>query len=171
VSNLTNDAAWVLVITFALSFVYEIYRARIKAGTSKHDSMHAFVLQIPLYVAAAVVISLLFAGVGFADEAGLAFSVVAILVSIFYYNPKVMMERQPDIIDWFEDLVFTGLLFVVAALLLYEVLGRSLDRPGIPGDFIPCEDGVTIQASYEAFAVGSGAGSSAGVEHQGEHES
>jgi hypothetical protein len=125
VSNLTNDAAWVLVIAFALSFLYEIYRARIKAGTSKHDSMRAFVLQIPIYVAAASVISLLFAGVGSAAEVGLAFSIVAILVSIFYYNPKVMMERQPGIIDWFEDLVFTGLLFIAAALLLYEVLGRA----------------------------------------------
>ena len=29
-------------------------------------------------------------------------------------------------IDWFEDLVYTGLLFVAAALLLYAVGGRSL---------------------------------------------
>jgi len=125
VSNLANDAAWILVMAFALSFVYELYRAGIRAGTSKHDSMRAFVLQIPLYVAAAIVISSLFAGVGFAEEVGLAFSIGAILVSIFYYNPKVIMERQPGIIDWFEDLVFTGLLFVAAALLLYEVIGRA----------------------------------------------
>lgn len=124
-NNLTNDAAWFLVVAFALSFVYEIYRATIKTGNSRHDSMRTFVLQIPLYLAAAIVIYLLFAGVGFAEEVGLAFSIGAILVSIFYYNPKVMMERQPDIIDWFEDLTFTGLLFVVAALLLYEVIGRT----------------------------------------------
>jgi hypothetical protein len=122
VSNLTNDAAWVLVIAFALSFVYEIYRATIKAGTSKHDSMRAFLFNIPLYVAAAIVISMLFAGVEIAEEVGLAFSVVVILASIFYYNPRIMMERQPATIDWFEDLVFTGLLFVAAALLLYVVL-------------------------------------------------
>lgn len=48
-----------------------------------------------------------------------------ILVSIFYYNPRIMIDRQPGVIDWFEDLVFTGLLFVVVALLLYELRGRE----------------------------------------------
>jgi len=47
-------------------------------------------------------------------------------VSIFYYNPKIMLERQPGLIDWFEDLVYTGLLFVAAALLSYAVLGKSV---------------------------------------------
>jgi hypothetical protein len=28
-----------------------------------------------------------------------------ILVSIFYYNPRIMLERRPGIIDWFEDRV------------------------------------------------------------------
>jgi hypothetical protein len=37
-----------------------------------------------------------------------------------------MIERRPGLIDWFEDMVFTGLLFVVAALLLYEVTGFAL---------------------------------------------
>jgi hypothetical protein len=52
-------------------------------------------------------------------------SVAGIAVSVFY-NPVIMLERQPGMIDWIEDLVFTGLLFVAAALLLYEVLGKSL---------------------------------------------
>jgi hypothetical protein len=37
-----------------------------------------------------------------------------------------MLERQPGVVDWIEDLVFTGLLFVAATLLLYEVLGMEL---------------------------------------------
>jgi hypothetical protein len=35
--------------------------------------------------------------------------------------------RQPALLEWVEDLVFTGLLFVAATQLLYEVLGRSLE--------------------------------------------
>jgi hypothetical protein len=56
----------------------------------------------------------------------LVLSVVVILVSIFYYNPKIMLERRPGVIDWLEDLVFTGLLFVSATLLLYEIVGKTL---------------------------------------------
>jgi hypothetical protein len=56
----------------------------------------------------------------------LVLSVVVILVSIFYYNPKIMLERRPGVIDWLEDLVFTGLLFVTATLLLYEIVGKTL---------------------------------------------
>jgi hypothetical protein len=37
-----------------------------------------------------------------------------------------MPERKPGMVDWVEDLVFTGLLFVAAALLIFEVLGKSL---------------------------------------------
>jgi hypothetical protein len=38
----------------------------------------------------------------------------------------VMPERDPGLIDWVEDLVFTGLLFVVAAFLILDVTGRTL---------------------------------------------
>lgn len=125
--TLMTHAAWTLVATFALSFVYELYRATLKAGTSRHDSMHVFVTQrIPFYVLAGMVIALLFTGAKWAAWIGLIVSIVLILVSIFYYNPRVMLERKPGLIDWFEDLVYTGLLFVVAALLLYAVLGKSL---------------------------------------------
>ena len=47
-------------------------------------------------------------------------------VSIFYYNPYMIVAREPGLLDWFEDLVYTGLLFVAAALLFYEVRGRRL---------------------------------------------
>lgn len=124
--DLVRHAAWVLLITFALSLVYELYRVTVKAGTSRHDSTRAFVRGLVLYAVAAVVICGLFAGVRWAAWAGLVFSVFMILVSIFYYNPRIMLERQPGVIDWVEDLVFTGLLFVAATLLFYEVAGKTL---------------------------------------------
>jgi hypothetical protein len=123
---LESMSAWVLVITFALSLAYEIWRATAKAGTSRHDSVRALVRESWLYVLAGIVIVLLFVGVPFAAWVGLVFTVLVILVSIFYYNPQMMLEREPGLIDWFEDLVYTGLLFVVAALLLLEASGLTL---------------------------------------------
>lgn len=125
-SELTTHAAWVLVVTYALSLGYEVWRATVKNGVSKHDTVRAVLLLLPLYVIAGVVIGLLFAGIGWAPVVGLVFSVAMIVVSIFYYNPTIMLERKPGLVDWFEDLVYTGLLFVAAALLAYDVLGTTL---------------------------------------------
>jgi phosphatidylserine synthase len=122
-NDLMRDAAWVLTATFTLSFLYETYRVTFRREVSTHDSPKAYGQLLPLYVAAAAVIALLFAGHDWAAWIGLTFSVATILVSIFYYNPQVMFDRRPALVDWFEDLVFTGLLFVAAALLIYEVLG------------------------------------------------
>ena len=107
---LTRHAAWALLVAFVMSFAYELYRATVKRGTSRHDSMPLFLQQ----------------GVGLYVIAGLALSVGMIVVSIFYYNPKIMLERQPGLIDWIEDLVFTGLLFVAATLLAFELYGMTL---------------------------------------------
>jgi hypothetical protein len=127
VSELTRHAAWILLITFARSLLYELYRATIKARASRHDSLRTFVSQgLPLYGAAAIVMATLFAGFAWAAWVGLVFTVALILMSIFYYNPRIMLERQPGMIDWFEDLVYIGLLFVAATLLLYDVLGKTL---------------------------------------------
>lgn len=123
-----THAAWVLVITFAISLIYEIWRATSKAGTSKHDSPKAFVQQLLLYVVAAAIIVALFVQAAWAAWAGLVFCVVMILVSVLYYNPVIMLDRKPGIIDWVEDLLFTGLLFVAATMLLYEVLGWEMQR-------------------------------------------
>jgi hypothetical protein len=129
-TTLAIQAAWALVAAFMLSLLYEIYRATAKAGTSRHDSADAFVKNnVALYVVAAVVIGLLFVGFDWAPVIGLVFSVVVIGASILFYNPRIMLERQPGIIDWFEDMVFTGLVFVAAALLLYQVLGVTLGNP------------------------------------------
>lgn len=123
-TDLTTDAAWVLTATFALSFAYELYRATVHAGESEHDSMRAFVVQMPLYLVATAVITVLFLGEDWAAWAGLAFCVAVIAISIFFYNPRIMLDRRPGLLDWFEDLVFTGLLFVATAQLLYEIAGR-----------------------------------------------
>jgi hypothetical protein len=38
------------------------------------------------------------------------------------------LARKTWMVDWIEDLLFTGLLFVAAVLLAYEVLGWQLTR-------------------------------------------
>jgi hypothetical protein len=47
-------------------------------------------------------------------------------VSILYCNPIMLPQRQPGPIDWLEDKLSTGLLFVAVALLLDELLGKTL---------------------------------------------
>ena len=126
-SLLKAHAAWVLAAAHGLSAAYELWRATVKAGISRYDSLASFLRQdVPLYVIAAVVIALLFLGVAGSAWIGLAFATVGILASALYYSPKVLVAREPGPIDWLEVLVFTGLLFVAAALLLYEVRGLSL---------------------------------------------
>lgn len=122
--DLTSDAAWVLTATFTLSIIYELYRATIRSGESEHDSIRGFVAQLPQYAVATAVIVILFVGGGWAAWVGLAFCVIVILVSILYYNPRIMLDRRPGLVDWFEDLVFTGLLFVAATQLFYEITLR-----------------------------------------------
>jgi hypothetical protein len=125
---LVTQAAWVLLVAFVLSLVYELYRAYGKTGTSLHDSPAAFAKNnIAFYLVAAVVIGVLFAGFGWAAWLGLVFSVAVIVAAIVWYNPKVIVERRPGFFDWFEDVVFTGLLFVAGALLLYSILGVTLE--------------------------------------------
>jgi hypothetical protein len=89
--------------------------------------MSGFALQVAvLYIPASLLIVGLLTGWSWAPIAALVFTLVMILVSLFYYNPVIMIERQPALVDWLEDLAFTGLLFVAAALLAYEVVGFAL---------------------------------------------
>lgn len=121
-------AAWTLVICFAISLAYELWRAFARTGASRFDSPAEFAKLSPLYVVAGVVVGLLLAGVPGAVWIGLVFCVVLIAVSILYYNPRVMLVRgggQPSLVDWAEDLVYTGLLFAATALLLLEVTGSA----------------------------------------------
>ncbi|MWB97811.1 hypothetical protein [Agromyces seonyuensis] len=123
---LESIAAWALTVACVYSIAYEFWRSTAKAGTSRHDTMRGFVAQLWQYALGAVVIVLLFLGVPFAAWIGLGFSAIVIVVSIFFYNPTIMLERQPTIADWIEDLVFTGLQFVVVTLLVFEVSGLLL---------------------------------------------
>ena len=126
-STLAIHAAWCLVAAYAMAFAYELWRATAKAGVSRHDSMRVFVQQgLMTYAVAAAVIGSLFAGFSWAPWLGLLFAAAIILVSLFYYNPRVMLERQPGLIDWAEDLAFTGLHFVAVVLLIYEISGGRL---------------------------------------------
>jgi hypothetical protein len=127
-AGLVTQAAWVLTIAFALSLTYELYRATAKAGTSVHDSPASFVKNnVALYLVAALVIFFLFAGFSWAPWVGLVFSGVVTAASILYYNPRILLERHPGVLDWLEDLVFTSLVFLALALLCYQVLGVTLE--------------------------------------------
>jgi hypothetical protein len=125
-TNFRTHAAWVLTANFTLSFGYELYRATVRSGTSSHDSLRGLVEQLPFYACAGAVIAVLFAGYRHASRIGLGFCVATIAISIGYYNPKIILDRQPGLFDWFEDLVFTGLLFVAAAQLIYQLRTPSL---------------------------------------------
>lgn len=120
-------AAWVLLAANVISLAYEVWRATAKSGTSRHDSMRVLLTQGTfIYGVAAVVLVLMFLGTAGSAWIGLVFVLISIAVSVFYYNPVVMPERDPGLIDWVEDLVFTGLLFVAAAFLILDVAGRTL---------------------------------------------
>ena len=129
-STYGEQTFWILIATFALSIVYELYRATVKANVSEHDNMKGFVMQLPFYV-----IGFAMAGISLIDAtwaASIVFAglIVFIVGSIFYYNPTIQMARKPDYVDWFEDLVFTGLLFVAAFLMAYELFGTTLTPAG-----------------------------------------
>ena len=127
-SHLVTQAAWVPGRFCALVRLRGL-SGHGKASTSQHDSMRAFVKNnIALYTIAAIVIALLFARYEWAPWVGLVFSGGVIAASILYYNPKILLERGPGIIDWLEDITFTGLLFLATGLLIYQVLGVTL-RP------------------------------------------
>ena len=52
--------------------------------------------------------------------------VVILVVCIFTAGLAVMLlARQPGLIDWMEDTVYTGLLFVVAFICLGNLRSRS----------------------------------------------
>ena len=41
-------------------------------------------------------------------------------------QPNHPAPTKPSPIDWFEDKLYTGLLFVAVALLAYDLLGKTL---------------------------------------------
>ena len=122
-----TQVSWVLVAAFALSALYELYRATAKAGTSSYDTMRSFLTQAaPSYVVAFALAVLVRTGWPWVTWTALAVTVALIAVSILYYSPTVLPQRKPGPIDWLEDKLYTGLLFVAVALLAYDLLGTTL---------------------------------------------
>ena len=123
----SSQVSGILIAAFALSLLYELYRSTAKAGTSKYDSMRSFLTQeLPFYVIAFVLAVLVRTERPWMAWTTLAVGVGLIMVSIFYYSPIVLPQRRPGPLDWFEDKLYTGLLFVAVALLAYDLLGKTL---------------------------------------------
>ena len=123
----TSQVSWILIVAFVLSLLYELYRSTAKNGISKYDSMRSFLTQeLPFYAVAFALAVLLRTGWPWVAWAALVVGVGLILVSIFYYSPLVLPQRKPGPIDWLEDKLYTGLLFVAVALVAYDLLGKTL---------------------------------------------
>jgi phosphatidylserine synthase len=73
---------------------------------------------VPGYAAAFALAVLVRTGWPWVTWTGLLVAVALIGVSILYYSPIMLPQRQPGPIDWLEDKLYIGLLFVAAALLL-----------------------------------------------------
>jgi hypothetical protein len=122
-----GQAFWILIVVFIISLLYKLYRVTAKGGASKSDTKRSILTEsLPLWglivFSAVLVRTGLIWGVWF----GLISSLILIGLSIFYYNPVIMRDRKPGLIDWLEDMVYTGLLFVVVALLGYHLAGITL---------------------------------------------
>ena len=123
----SSQVSWVLIAAFALSLLYELYRSTAKAGTSRYDSIRGFLTQqLPFYAIGFVLAMLVRTGWPWVAWTALAVGVVLIMVSIFYYSPIMLPQRRPGPLDWLEDKLYTGLLFVAVALLAYDLLGKTL---------------------------------------------
>lgn len=121
-TNLTIHAAWVLLTAFSISCIYEIYRATVMKGVSKYDKPRVLLMVgVPFYFVSFGVTALLFAGFYWANWIALGYTIILILVAIFYYSPSIALERKPGLIDWIENLVYLGLLFSAATILVYAL--------------------------------------------------
>jgi hypothetical protein len=121
-----DPVSWSLIAAFGVSVVYESYRCTAKAGTSRWDSTGSLLRLLPLYAVAFALAVLVRTGWRWAAWTTLAFGTASILVSVLYYGPVILPQRKPGRIDWLEDRVYTGLLFVAVALLGCDLLGRTL---------------------------------------------
>ena len=123
----SSQVSWILIVAFMLSLLYELYRSTAKNGISKSDSMRSFLTQGLLFYAIAFALAVLVhTGWPWVVWTALAVGVGLIIVSIFYYSPIVLPQRKPGPIDWLEDKLYTGLLFVAVALVSYDLLGKTL---------------------------------------------
>lgn len=120
--NLQIHVAVILFVAFALSCAYEIYRVVAKSGTSEYDSPRIFFsVAVPFYIVSFGVTALLLTDFSWANELALGYTIVLILVAIFFYSPKIALVRKPQLIDWVENSMYLGLLFSAATVLVYTV--------------------------------------------------
>lgn len=124
--SLIVQAGWLLLAAVLISAGYELWRAIARAGVSVHDSMAKWVQGLPIYLVATVVSALLIIGWQWGPLAGVIVAGGSCLASIFWYGPTVLPTRDPGLIDWVEDRLFTILVGVVFVLLVYELLGSTL---------------------------------------------
>lgn len=117
-------------MAFGLSLVYETWRMLARTGVSAHDTPAEWRKSLVIYLIAGVVIWALFAEVSGSTWIALALCLTTILVSTFYYNPVVMRDRSPGVVDWVEDILFTGLIFVAAWMLALHLLGFRISQTG-----------------------------------------
>jgi hypothetical protein len=122
-----TQAAWVLLAAFVLSLVYEVYRATAKAGTSRHDSMHAFAKNnIGFYAIAAIVIALLFAGLDWGPWVASSSREGRSSPPSCTTTQRSCSSALPALSTGWKTSSSPGLLFVAAGLLIYQVLGITL---------------------------------------------
>lgn len=87
----SGQVSWILIATFALSLLYELYRSMAQKGTSKYDSMGSFLTQeLPFYAIALVLAVLVRTGRPWVSWIALVVGVGLIIVSIFYCSPTVL---------------------------------------------------------------------------------
>lgn len=116
---------WLVALT-VLSLGYELYRATVMAGTSAHDSLGSVAMLLPMYALCLWFAFRMRRGERWALWAVLAYCVIALAASLFYYNPVVMPARKPGLFDWFEDLAYTAMVFVTAVLSINALRGIEL---------------------------------------------
>jgi hydrogenase/urease accessory protein HupE len=125
--QLRREVFRLLVVTFAMAFVYEAYRGFVMTGVSQYDT--------PSLVGVSLLFSLVGIGIGYLAYRGphwgrhvaLLFVLAVIAGSIVLYNPVILPERDPGLIDHVENLLYTGLMIAVAILLLYDIRGVTLE--------------------------------------------
>jgi hypothetical protein len=115
-------------MTFTLSLAYEVYRDTVMAGATSFDAFNP-ALAI-FYVACFGMTFLARINRRSISWLMLLFTLGLIAVGMFYYDPEILPARHPGYVDWFESVVYLGLLFIAAFLCLQEVCGRTL----IPGE-------------------------------------
>lgn len=126
-TQLRREAFRLMVVTFVIALAYEAYRGFVMTGVSPYDN--------PTMVGIGVVFSVVSIGIGYLAYRGpswgrhvaLLYVLVLVGVSIVQYNPVILPARDPGLVDHAENLLYTGLLIVVAVLLGYDIRRITLE--------------------------------------------